>query len=379
MKGFNKLALASAIALTSVGSFAMEAIDDAALASTTGQDGITILVSPGTRDRALLVTGAPNLGVTAATFDAIDLKDATGAVVAGGDDTVKGLSITQVIVHDDDGLGVLGTDATANSGAMVIGGGATGATALQIAADSTVVFADNDPFNPIRIDIDTVGDHNGATAGGGAMLNVKITTPTLAIKTGAIYVANSDAAPDDFDADGVAAADGDSLDTDGTAISGTKIKIANGMEVIMGGTTINVQLGNEAQTLFGGAVSATNPEVMVSVSATLNGGLTINNLEMLDQGGTLAGGGIRASSLSVTNGGNANLTAIVGVNVEDSIAGDTDGGLIVTLGQLGNSLTSGINVTLNDNQLGSATVADLGDVQILGLNLNGTSLIIKGH
>ena len=377
MKAFQKLALVSAIALTS-SAFALEAADDETLAATTGQDGITILVSPGIRDEATLTTG---LGVTQATWDAIDLVDATGAAVAGGDGFVKGLSITQVYVHDDDGLATAAT--TRNSGALVIGGGAAGAGAAAIAADSTVVFADNDPLNPIIIDIDTVGDSNGSTAGGGAMLNVKITTPTLAIKTGAIYVANSNAAEDDYDADGAtggALVDADTLDTDGTDITNaSKVKIANGMELILGATSINVQLGNEEQTLFGGALAATNPNVMISVNATLDGGLTINNLELLDQGGALAGGGIRASSMKLTNAGGGDLDAVVGVNVEDSIGGDTNGGLIVTLGRLGATLTSGVDLTLNDNQLGSATAPDLGDVQILGLNLNGTSLIIRGH
>jgi len=386
MKALKKLALVSAVSMISAGAFAMEAMDDESLSAATGQDGITIFVSPGTKTGTQL--GA--MGVTQGTMDAIDVGGVADNNVVGVDlnsdgDFVdagetapafgtsaafKGLSVTQVIVHDDDGFTVAqgGSAATTNSGAIVIGDGT--------AADSTVVFADD--TQPIQIDIDAVGDHNGAAAGGGAMLNVKITTPTLAIKQGAVYVANSDSAADDIDADGVAAVDAGTADTDGTTATGL-IKIMNGMEIVLGSTVINIQLGNEAQgAAIGGA--------MIAVNASIVGGLTINNLETLDQGGVLGGGAIRASSLVLKDtAGGANLTAGVFVNVEDSLAalspffaGDTSGGLIVTLAQLG-TLAGGVDLTLNDQALGSATAADLGDVQVIGLNLNGSSLIIRGH
>jgi len=359
MKALKKLALVSAVSMISAGAFAMEAMDDESMSAATGQDGITILVSPGTKTAAQLIA----LGVDETTVGSGVLNvDAT--IDANNNDTFKGLSITQTVIHDDDGFTVAqgGSAATTNSGAIVIGDGS--------AADSTVVFADD--ANPIQIDIDAVGDHNGAAAGGGAMLNVKITTPTLAIKTGDIYVANSDAAADDIDADGAAAVDADTLDTDGTTHSG-RIKIMNGSEIVLGATVINIQLGNEAQgAAIGGA--------MVAVNASIVGGLTINNLETLDQGGVLAGGAIRASSLVLKDSAGANLSAAVFVNVEDALAaipGDTSGGLIVTIASLGDA--GGVNMTLNDVQLGSTTAADLGDVQMLGLNLSGTSLIIRGH
>jgi hypothetical protein len=68
---------------------------------------------------------------------------------------------------------------------------------------------------------------------------------------------------------------------------------------------------------------------------------------------------------------------LVGVNIANDIGGDLTGGLVVTLGQLG--VGAGIDVTINDAQLGSATAADMGDIQLLGLNIDGTSLIISGH
>lgn len=417
MKGLKKLALVSAIAMTSAGAFAMEAVDDETLSAATGQDGITILVSPGN----LTVAQLQALGVTNNTINSIGQyssgTDATAGTFTPGtpdgsfnpaaaDDRSKGLSIRQVVVHDDDGLNVQYDGNTAsgtfgqylllsagagnrNSGALVIGGvGADGTIGTaDDAADSTVVFAKGDA--PIVIDIDNVGSVADAGAGAGAQLNVRISTPKLGIKMGAQYVANSNAAAANnndsvtatgWDKNGVAGGALAGTDADGTDLDGsTPIKIMNGLEVILGATSINIQLGRESANAVGGA--------MIAVNATVNGGLTINNLETLDQGGVIRGGGIYASSLSVVDNGGTDLTAVVYVNAEDNLndtnpALDADiaagGGLVVTLAQLGNAAT-GIDLTLNDQKLGASTAAVMGDIQIKGLQLAGTSLIIRGH
>ena len=365
MKAFQKLALVSAIALTST-AFAMEVADDETLASATGQDGITIAIAPGTRNAAQL-TGL-GVDLLSAGLD-LDL-----AINGGNADGVyKGLSITQTVIHDDDGLNTLGLS---RSGAIVMGDGTPG--------DATVLFADNQ--TPIIVKIDAVGDNNAA-AGNTAMLQVGIETPTLVIKTSDIYVAASNANADEtvtgLDHNG----DGDVLDTETNGSTNSdSIRIMNGLSLKVGasGAGVNlmtIQLGNEAQTLFGGAPSATNPEVMIKLAATLAGGLVISNLELLDQD-AVAGpglGGIRAASMSVKNtGGGANLDVVAGVNVGDGSAATNPNGLVITLGQLG-TLAGGADITLNNVQLGNAAAPDLGDVQMIGLNLVGASLIISGH
>lgn len=70
MKALKKLALVSAVSMISAGAFAMEAMDDESMAAATGQDGITIKVSLGTRSQTTLTT----LGVSSTTFDQIDKK-----------------------------------------------------------------------------------------------------------------------------------------------------------------------------------------------------------------------------------------------------------------------------------------------------------------
>ncbi|MDO8416765.1 MAG: hypothetical protein Q7S87_11215 [Agitococcus sp.] len=428
MKMLKKLALVSAVSMISAGAFAMEAMDDESMASATGQDGITILVKPGVIDAAT----ATSMNVSAATQNIID-NAATG-YYANSDDNFAGLSIGSIVVHDDDGLTAAGTP-TGNSGALVIGGGLGAVTALQ---DRTVLLADGS--SPIKIDIDMVGDIDGAGAGG-AMLNVVITTPRLAIKTGDIYVANSNSANAGRDADGNITA---TAEVDGTTHS-DKIKIMSGLELVLGAASTTIQLGSESQGH------------MVVANTSLIGGLTINNLEVFDAGGVLnptlgtvvtTGGSFFASSLSIKDAGGANLSVIsnvdigsantsvftgaasnkvadgviiaggggalvaaaYGVNgIDDGGAGDDSAvdyatltgtrtavvagatyltiqgstqaaynGLVIEMAQFGHA-TNGADLAINNIRLGSATAATLGDVQILGLNINGTVAVISGH
>lgn len=375
MKMLKKLALVSAVSMISAGAFAMEALDDESMAATTGQDGITIMVVPGVKTTADLTA----LGVSAASIAAVD--SAVGNTANG---RFKGLSIGTIVQHDDDGVGAgLGFAANMNSGSMVIGGGADGASAADILADSTVVFADD--TLPIIIDIDMVGDTNVA-AGNQSMLNVKISTPMLVIKLGAQYVSNSNAAAAGIS--DVGATTAGSLEVNGTSQTDSsgdtgKIKIANAMEIVLGASVINIQLGSETQTI--GGVSS-----MILINTALAGGLTINNSSLIDAGGAITGGSIRMDSLKITDAGGANLSVIAGINVEDDInqlaaltgatytgPAATEGGLVLTLFQFGGAGGADINIT--NQKLGSATAQDLGDIQILGLQLAGTSLIIRGH
>ena len=309
-----KLALVSAISAISVSAFAMEAMDEEAMSATTGQDGITINIVPDAISR----TEATAMGVSDDTMKLIS------TVSAGPAPLYKGLSIGEIRVYDDDGLGTLGTDATANSGALVIGGGADGANAAAVKADRTVILAKGD--KPIQINIDMVGDSNGTAANGGAMLNVEIKQPQMAIKLGNIYVANSNAAPDDYNADGGADNDADSLDNqDGTGlVANSKVKIMDGLEIVMGESKMTIQLGNESQGS------------MIVANATLVGGLTLNKFALYDQQGAAAlnadslltgnvgsGGSFRASSIKITDNGGNDLTTKTAIDFGSRVSSPT--------------------------------------------------------
>lgn len=285
MKGFNKLAIASAIAMTSVGAFAMEAIDDASLAATTGQDGITIsvILPDFTPTAAVNYAG----GGTLIALQTAGQTNSNTAITSG----YKGIAINEVRVHDDDGLGVLGTDATANSGALVIGGGGAG--------DKTEVYTNQ--ASPLVIAIDSVGDGDSVTGGNQAMLNVKITTPTLQIKTGAIYVANSNAAPTNFDEDGAPVV---AASVDGDDVTDKSAAILSGMTLTLGVTSLNVQLG-----------SAEAQGHMIVVNTSMTGGMTIDNMSINDNAGALSGGSIFIGQQKIVDAGGANLTVVASVDV----------------------------------------------------------------
>jgi len=371
MKMLKKLALVSAISAISVSAFAMEAMDDEAMATTTGQDGITINIVPDAISR----TDAAAMGVTAPTMN----------LISNNAPAYKGLSISEIRVHDDDGLGTLGTDATANSGALVIGGSAAAqdlnadgdtldigeSAAERTTANRTVILAKGD--KPIQINIDMVGDADAGTGGNQAMLNVEIKQPALAIKLGNIYVANSNAAPDDFDANGNAQNDADLDDNqDGTSVS-DKVKILSGLEIVMGESIMNIQLGNESQGH------------MIKADATLVGGLTINNFALFDQDGAsqttvddlilgnapAARGSIRAKSIKITNNdGTGNLTTVTGIDVGSRIAANMSGGVVAgptAVASLDPAVQLLFNKPAEDSTKAAAALAAERDVQAVNL------------
>ena len=419
MKMLKKLALVSAISMISAGAFAMEAMDDESMASTTGQDGITILVKPG----LITDTQATDMGVSTTTQNLID--NAAQGYYANSDNKFAGLSIGSIVVHDDDGLGALGSS-TANSGALVIGGGydkngngnftdAGDTTALK---DRTVLLADGS--KAITIDIDMIGENYPSAVSGpaltnannnltsarnaeavllgeadyataspankllvdgtaavttaatavaaananvaahtGAILNVKISTPRLAIKTGDIYVANSNAAEAGRDADGATVALG--VEVDGTSTS-NKIKIMSGLEIVMGAATTTIQLGSEAQGH------------MIVANTSLIGGLTINNLEVFDAGGTLnptlgtvvtTGGSFYAKSLSIKDAGGSNLSVISNIDIGSTNTSVYAGAALTAVqGNVDTALTS--TVFANELASGSVSTTSFGGAALVG-------------
>jgi len=143
MKAFTKLALVSAIAISS-SAFALESADDVALSAVTGQDGINLTIA---------------------------LPD----YVAG---TSHGLTIGQVNMHDSNGFGAL-TD----SGALQIGDGTVGNRIEMFCTDCT----NGAGSQGILAIIDTSGGATGTTP----TLNVAVYVPALTINVGKVYVADS--------------------------------------------------------------------------------------------------------------------------------------------------------------------------------------------
>lgn len=192
MKKFTQLALVSSLAI-SANAMAMQAMDDAALSASTGQDGI-------------------NIGIG-----------------------ISKIEIAKVLIHDNDGLN--GT--AANAGAIVIKGNGAGATATN----GVVITAPMSGANPdttrmlashnladLQIDSDA-----GAGSGNTAYLNIAAQVSGLDIYIGEIGVSASNAV--DAASKAVRRGNDDS----------NYNKILSGLTLKTGITSANIQLGATPQ------------------------------------------------------------------------------------------------------------------------------------
>jgi len=262
-----------------------------------------------------------------------EITDEALADVSGQDGIAMTLNIgaagisTSIWLHDKDGLSAAATPTSYSyDGAIVIEN-------MQIAVGGANIV--------ISVD---AGDRG--TSGTAPILQVNVALPaTLTISTGAIRVANSQ------------------RDNAAWSIDSQTTTILNNMTIILGGTTLNIQLGNEVQT---GSVAGTD---MMVLSASVTGGLVVSGFRLSDA--TAGAGGIGATTMTVLDsGGGANLTLAVDVNA-------TNAGLVLGLGQIG-SAASGMDIRIVDQYLGTSTNPKLGDISIVGLNLNGSTLTING-
>jgi uncharacterized protein DUF6160 len=268
-----------------------------------------------------LVTAIAALPVSGFAMEA--LEDSALSDVTGQDGITIGITTPNltldVLVHDNDGLG--------NTNGIT----ATGAGTIVI--ENMVV---NTGGNEIVAVIDA--DDNG----GAPLLNVGVTIPTgTTISTGDLSVATSNGM--------------------GVAVTNQTAVIMDSMDIVLGATSLNIQLGNEAQGV--GGLPGT---YMIALNTAITGGITINNFSLNDA--SLGGGSISAASILVDGDGGA-LGVVAGVNLDG-----TDG-LAISVDQLGTA--TGLSVQMTDLALGTGTA--IGDVEIVGLNLNGTVINVRGH
>ena len=364
MKMFTKLALVSSMAI-SANAMAMQSMDDAALSAATGQDGI-------------------NIGIG-----------------------ISKIEITKVLVHDNDGLdytnsswvgaaptagqagfgGVTGTGAPAvtgtRAGAIVIKGdgdlgadnavGGTGVNADSVTATKGVVITANtaallDSHNLADLVIDTEA---GAGGGNTAFLNVAAKVSGLNIAIGEIGVSASNAV--------------------GTTVrrgaddTNNYNAILSGLTLTTGQMNANVQLGAAPQ----GA--------MIMLNTTMQGGLEITNLGILDNStklgtgaitgaGNRAAGEIRLDSIKVADANGSDLT----VNAKVNVIGESDAGkgyLRIITGS--GASTPKTDMYIKGIHLGSATAGSIGDVEVQGMQtyyspsagtyVPGAVITISGH
>jgi|GEM_PF-686152 len=329
MKMLKKLALVSAVSMISAGAFAMEAMDDASMAETTGQDGITVKIKPPTGTWTV--------------------ASGTNPFAASGN--LAGiLAIDNVYIHDKGGL----TTGGVTSGAITL-------TGLKMAGSA-----------PIQLDIDA----DGGAAGAAPTLNVKVTLPTtFVVRTGNIGVAGSNRA--------VAA-----VTTDRGIVAGSNVVILNSFDLSLGGTIMNIQLANSPQgamikvdgTVTGGlqivGLQLNDTDGVVGNLLTAaglgsgQGSVYIDKITVSDVGVDANSDGDFLDVGDTAPGGNLTLATDIDIS---------DFGLIMKM-RAGSAKTDILmeNVRLGATGTASAN-ASIGDVEIVGMNMAGTQIAVSGH
>lgn len=242
--------------------------------------------------------------------------------------TSGSITIDKVNVHDTDGFG------TATAGAITLGNHFDSANQVKVNLGAGTT---------IGVDIDA-----GKNASNAATLNVAITLPSsFSIDTGDIGVQGSSGSAADY----------------GTADSlvGTNTKILDTMNIALGGTTLNVQLGHEEQ----GA--------MIKLTGTIANGITISNLALNDDngapianGGTETAGSLNIGTLKMTDSGVTSL----GLNSDIDIDAT---GLIIK-----DNSTTKKDIIITRLGLGDVAGPKIGDVEVLGLSTTGMGIRVSG-
>ncbi|WP_180106314.1 MULTISPECIES: DUF6160 family protein [unclassified Acinetobacter] len=304
MKNFTKLALVSSIAF-SANAMAMQAMDDAALSSTTGQDGI-------------------NIGIG-----------------------ISKIEIEKLFIHDNDGLTDTAKGGTSTAGAIVIQGNGIKGDALE---NKGIIIGANYGNNgayllasrnlaDLRIDTDA------GTGANGAFINIAADVSGLDIKIGEIGVTASGTA-------GTTGIRRGGVDTNYNAI-------LSGLSLKTGPMTANVQLGAAPQgamiklstTMVGGLEIQNLGILDASTKAGTGDGTSAANR---------AAGEIFIESIKVADARKTDLT----INQDVRVYGKdgTSNGYIQMVSNSGpiDNYVKGVH-------LGSRDAGSIGDIEVQGL------------
>lgn len=292
------------------------------------------------------------LGVTNSLLTSFD--ENKNGVLGGG-------SIRKGLTHDGDGV-----KTQRNSGSIQIGDGSV--------QDSTVILTEDSTPISLHLDLGNLSNAGINTTSNKSIISINVSTPKLAIKLGGVYVANSDSAVPGINKDGESTPG--SSRVFGTNIDdSTPIQIMDASEIVLGAAKINAKIEHDSseklQTNRDGAIKS----FKILADAYIKDGVVINNFNLIDAGGSIRGGSIRAKSLKISDYSSHNLTANLAVNFERK---NNELGAVITLKQLGD-IVNGIDLAISGLQVGGESAQEIGDVEVIGLNINGMQLGIYGH
>ena len=372
MKKFTKLVLATSVAF-SANAMAMQAMDDASLSETTGQDGISIGIGISKIEiEKLFIHDNDGLSSSSTMKSTGLLSDASGVVYKTGTlATNQGGTVVQLDtrtasydpVAKDVSLG-----GTGGAAAIVIyGNGEAGHKNENHGVVVGANYDDNGAYllasrNLMDLKIDS--DANG----GDPFINIAAEVSGLDISIGKIGVVASGAEP---------AANANTIRRGG---QGKVNDILSGLSLKTGPMSANIQLGAAPQ----GA--------MIKLNATMIGGLTINDLGILDNstdGATIAAGvttdgpgEIFIESIKLTDANSKNLTLNQNISVFGESAANKGFIRIVSTSGAHDNYVKGIH-------LGSRNAASIGDMEVQGMQtyyspasqvyVPGAIITISGH
>lgn len=358
MKKFTKLALISSMAI-SANAMAMQAMDDSALSATTGQDGLSIGIGISKIEiEKLFIHDNGGLSTTATmeSFGGIKLKsDQSGIEYTPGKlPTLQRGTVVEIDTNTasyDSASRAVNLGGKGESAAIVIYGNGIAGNANE--THGLVIGANYDDNGAYLLASRNLADLTiDSDAGdGNPFINIGAKVSGLDIKIGKIGVQASAA-----------------LNNSATSIrrggTGKVNDILSGLSIKTGPMSANIQLGAAPQ----GA--------MIQLSAKMVGGLTIENLGILDNsttgatvatGVTTSGPGeIFIGSIKVTDANSKDLTlnqsiSVFGASGLPAENANKNGFIRIVS-------TSGAHDTyVQGIQLGSRTAASIGDMEVQGM------------
>ncbi len=350
MKKFTKLVLATSVAF-SANAMAMQAMDDASLSETTGQDGLTIGIG------------------------------------------ISKIAIEKLFIHDNDGLAPKGVaneagfGGTSTAGAIVIRGKtdtAPDAAALAnptTATHGVVIGANYDNNGDYLLASRNLADLviDSDAGGGNPFINVAAQVSGLDIKVGRI---------------GVTASGADDPDSIRRGGAGVVNDIISGFDVKTGVINANIQLGAAPQ----GA--------MIKMNSVMVGGLEIKNLGILDNSSKNKAVGLVGTTPVTTR--EAGETYVESIKIADADSNDLTISQNISVfndayvGTTGTQLGKAAHVRIVSNDTGAKdqyikgihlgnreTRSSIGDMEVQGLQTfyspsqgaytKGAIITISGH
>ena len=321
MKLFTKLALVSAVAVSG-SAMAMESMDDSALSSTTGQDGITLGIGiDHISIQDLFIHDNDGLSATA-TFNGTNLGGTNSATVTGaGAITISGNGISGDR-NETNGIDIVANPGTANANIVLMG-------TQPVLAKLTI-------------------DSDAGTGANGAFLNIGAEVSGLDIAIGKIGVAKSNAVQASGAQRGI--------------VSGSSNTILTGLTLKTGKTLANIQLG------------ATPQGAMINLSGSMAGGLEISNLGIKDNAG---GGTINLGKITVVDANgtdlatNAKVSIVPGALKIEAMSNATD--MYIKTIKLGESTATPLSA------LGSIGDVEVRNMQVSHNSVAGAVILVSGH